>query len=350
MERQELLTATRMAVGADPVADLETGLASAVLRYAVHIRGSVPRARLLAEAVTLLAPIAGDSTDLPELIEGELDALLGIGELVVRQPAPGARIHVEPGPPAFVEVEGAGGSQLIVLGGSIDGRPTLPAALEGRLRPRGRARWLALGDGDGQLKDRLVFHGLREVPFEVWAQTPRSETVDSLVSPLLERARQIAADKVASLEVFDPTTGNTYFRGRVKRLPAEEVQALCVRFGFAPTRDPDSEAGSHYSVIFYGNGAFSSMSLGFGVDARDRWLRLAAAVSHRHGADHAFKCERDGDLLRLFFPPPSWLERLLALGVPAKAGGLCSFSLPSAAWPVVQRALTDVAFADIRQA
>jgi hypothetical protein len=350
MGRDECLTAARTAVGAAPGTDLETGLASAVLRYAVHVRGSVPRASLLSEAVSLLTPIASEGTALPEVVEGELEALLAIGEVMLRQPAPGARIHVEPGRPAFVEVDGEGGRQLLVLGGSVDGRPTLPAPLESRLRPRGRARWLPLRAGEEGLKEELVFHGLREVAFDAWSRTPRIETTDSLVAPLLERSRRIAADKVASLEVFDPTTGNTYFRGRVRQLRAEDVEALCSRFGFAPARDPDADRGAHYSVIFHNGGAFSSLSLGFGVEARDRWLRLSAAVCHRHGADRAFRCERAGDILRLFFPPPSWLERLLSLGVPAKAGGLCAFSLPSAAWPLVQRALTDVAFADLRQA
>ena len=100
-----------------------------------------------------------------------------------------------------------------------------------------------------------------------------------------------------------------------------------------------------HPVLFERDGELKIASLGYGVEARDEWLRLAGATCHGHGPDKTFVYEREPGLLRLFFPPPSWLERLLTLGAPASVGGLCSFSLEDALWPEVERALIDVCFA-----
>jgi hypothetical protein len=345
MDRQELLASTRAAVSADSLSDLETGLAAAVLRYAVQIRGSVPRGRLLAEAQVLLAPLVTGSYELQDLLERELDALLSIGEVVLRQPAPGARIHIEPGAPAFVVIAEHPVPQVLVLGGDVEGRPLLPAALADLVSGRGRARWIVGTNDLPRLRDELQFHGLREIDFSSWAQTPARVPAFGLVAPYLERARPVSAERVSALEVFDPSKPNLFYRGRIHPAPADEVVDLCKRFRFIPARDPEAEAGTYYSVLSERDGELKIASIGYGVEARDEWLRLAGATCHSHGTDRAFAYERESGLLRLFFPPPSWLERLLTLGAPMSAGGLCSFSLEDAVWPEVERALTEVCFA-----
>src|SRR5690606_2760502 len=49
------------------------------------------------------------------------------------------------------------------------------------------------------------------------------------------------------------------------------------------------------------------------LEARDEWLRLVAAVATR---GHRLSALVVGEDLLLYFPPPSWLERMLSLGSP----------------------------------
>lgn len=347
MDADQLTAAAIAAVDADPQARLESGLAAAVLRQAVHQRGSVPRGRLLAEAAQLLAPLATcSSAEVRELIVGDLDSLLALGEVVLRQPAPGAHVHVEPGQPAFVQVEAPARAEFLIVGGSLDGRPVLPPSLAARVTPRGRARWLLAEGSAAALREELGFYGLREVPFAAWARTPPAATPTQLAAPLRERAMRVAAERVATLELFDPSSDAGYYRGRLRRGSSDEAAAMCAQFRWVPARERDVD-GFHYCIVFHDNGGFSANALGVGVDARDTWLRIAAAACHGRDPTRAFRCERDGDVLRLYFPPPSWLERLLALGAPVRAGGLCAYRVPDAAWPAVHGALTDVLFAKV---
>lgn len=347
MNREDLLGSVRAAVQADPVSDLKTGLAAAVIRFAVLGRGSVSRARLVPEITELLGPLGTEGSDLRELVEGELEALLAIGDLVTRQPAPGARTQIEPARSSFSVLQGTADSKILVLGGSIDGRPTLPSRLAAYLEPRGRTRWLAVPDITATTED-LRFSGLREIPFARWASVPPTESLDTLVAPLLEKRKVVSPDAIGNLEVLDPTSPNGYFRGRIRRASIETLRSLCERFRFVPARDPDAEAGMCYSLLSLRDGEVTLALIGSGVLARDVWLRIAAGLCRTRGPDAAFKCEREGNILRLFFPPPSWLERLLALGTPLDAGGLCSFQVPSVLWTSLEDSLRKVAFADLR--
>jgi hypothetical protein len=341
MDREAVLRAVRFAVVADPSADLQTGLAAAVLRYAVLTRGSVPRWRLLSEVAELLAPLAQDDFDLGELIDGELEALLSLGDLVTRQPAAGARVLIEPARPSFATIEFDGAAQMLVLGGSVDGRPTLPTRISGKLRARGRARWLDISGDAASAAEELRFLGLAELRFDRWAHVPEREALDDLAAPWLEQMTPLTPERMGSLDVFDPGTPATYFRGRLRKLPADAVRELCTRYRFIVARDVDADQGTAYSLLTLRDGGVAGATLGTGVRGRDVWLRLAAAVCRVRDEDGWFRCERDGDILRLYFPPPSWLDRLLTAGVPVQAGGLCAFKVPPALWPEVERALRD---------
>ena len=166
ISRGELLADARHAALSDDEADLDTGLLAAVIRRLVLLRGTVQRARLLAEAVDLVAPLLPEGSadvDVTALAEAELDALLSLGEFVLRQPAPRARVMVEPATPSFVR-PADDAVELMILGGSYDGRPMLPARILNRVEVRGRARWLRFKDGEAaeDLIREFEWRGLQE--------------------------------------------------------------------------------------------------------------------------------------------------------------------------------------------
>jgi hypothetical protein len=85
------------------------------------------------------------------------------------------------------------------------------------------------------------------------------------------------------------------------------------------------------------------------VQARDEWLRLVAAIASQ---GHPLSALTSGDELFLYFPPPSWLERMLALGSsrPRNLGALRVDSFPTrAALDAVIDVMTSALFVEVKR-
>ena len=228
--RRELLDAARRASQSDAAADIETGLLSSVIRRLVMLRGTVQRARLLAETTDLVGPLLAGlpaEVDASLLADAELDGLLSLGDLVLRQPAPRARVMVEPATPSFVQLA-YDAREFMVLGGSYDGRPMLPSRLLERIEVRGRLRWLLLRDDEtaDELGGELQWRGLREIDRVTWARLPPPSTAEAVISVLAERPVPCAESALGEFEFFDPTSPADYFRGRIRTPDVARLRSL----------------------------------------------------------------------------------------------------------------------------
>lgn len=322
--RNELLVAARDAVRSDPSADIDTGLLAAVLRQLVMRRGTHQRARLLSETMDLMGPLLPEAAPNEEpraLIETELEALLSIGDLVLRQPAPRARVMVEPATPTFVRLT-ADAQEFMLFGGSYDGRPMLPVKLLDRVEVRGRVRWLPVAPDQtsDELADELVWRGIREVGRSTWVRSPVPSTADLIVGLFSERAKPCARETLSEFEFFDPSTQAPYFRGRLRGPDLGRLEALLRSQRWLAARVADSVGVMGYYVLSDGDGELITACKieGQAVEARDQWLRVAAALSHLAvgGGGHRFRAVVSTNEVFLYFPPPSWLERMLSLGCP----------------------------------
>ncbi|HWO23568.1 MAG TPA: hypothetical protein VNO30_32730 [Kofleriaceae bacterium] len=317
LSRAEVLECARHAAGSDATAGVETGLMAAMLRQLVLRRGTIQRSRLLHEALEVIGPLLGDTTEEEQLAlaETELDALLSLGDLALRQPAPRARIMVEPATPSFIRFGDA--RELLLLGGSYDGRPMLPARLLERVHARGRARWLAIrvDESIDELCDELAWRGLRELNRALWASTPVTQSADTIIASYWDRTHACALETLTEFEFYDPNSASAYFRGRFRGPDLDLLIAAVREHRCLPARVFDHVGTTAYYVLrdLDGEKVGAHRIDGRQVEARDEWLRLVAAVATRGHRLNALTC---GDELFLYFPPPSWLERMLSLGSP----------------------------------
>jgi hypothetical protein len=87
------------------------------------------------------------------------------------------------------------------------------------------------------------------------------------------------------------------------------------------------------------------------VQARDQWLRISAALASLAsiGEGHRFRASTARDTLYLYFPPPSWLERLLLLGAPRPRahGALRADAFGASELAIVETALREVLFVEV---
>ena len=359
ISRKELLGAARRATDSDDDADIETGLLASVIRRLVTLRGTVQRARLLAEATDLVGPLLTGlpaDADSSSLAETELDALLSLGDLVLRQPAPRARIMVEPATPSFVRLADDA-REFMLLGGSYDGRPMLPARLLESVEVRGRVRWLSIRKGESadELARELEWRGLREIDRVTWARSPTPSSAEGIISLFAERAMPCAEEALGEFEFFDPTSPAGYFLGRLRGPDVPRLLGLLRAQRWLAARATDAVGVMNYYLLTDVNGEQIGACRidGPAVDARDNWLLVAAALAHLAavGEGQRFRASIAGDELCLYFPPPSWLERMLLLGTPRPRtrGALRVDALTREALAAVTEVLRTVLFAEIER-
>jgi hypothetical protein len=360
ISRSELLFTARQASGSDPSADVDTGLVASVLRQLVMRRGTNQRVRLLSETMALMGPLLAEpapNEDPWALIETELEALLSIGDLVLRQPAPRARVMVEPATPSFVRLT-PDAPEFMLFGGSYDGRPMLPAKLLDRVEVRGRVRWLAIGHDEtsDELAHELEWRGIREIDRSIWVRSPVPSNADLIVGLFSERAKPCARETLSEFEFFDPTTQASYFRGRLRGPDLTRLEALLRSQRWLAARVADAIGGVDYYVLSDVDGEqIAACKIdGSAAEARDQWLLVAAALSNLAvgGGGSRFRAVVSADEVFLYFPPPSWLERMLSLGCPRprSRGALRVDAFTTkAAFDLVAESMKSVLFVEIER-
>jgi hypothetical protein len=193
----------------------------------------------------------------------------------------------------------------------------LPARLLERVRVGGRARWLSPGANElvDELRGELEWRGLRELDRSAWVSAPEACSAEAVIATYWDRTRVCARETLTEFEFFDPTSASSYFRGRLRGPDSDRLVAAVRDHRCLPARVLDHVGAMTYYVLrdLDGEQLGAHRIEGRQVHARDEWLRLVAAIASQGHRLSALTC---GDELFLYFPPPSWLERMLSLGSP----------------------------------
>jgi hypothetical protein len=258
-----------------------------------------------------------------------MDSLVSYGDLLELPVDDGTRVRRQLflGPPAYVPRS----SHLALLVGiRPEGAPFLGDDLLGDIECASYARFIRSKD-DRTIADLLALEGLIELQSDQWLQAPRQATADEIVafySDRLDAARP--SGEIEGLQVIDPASRVTYYRGRWRGLKPRED-------GRFVARRPQVFAADLWCFAYAVDGSVRRLidlpvqnPLAPGAD--EAW-RLQAALDAVAGHPQELRIRKDGEisLLDFFGPMPSWIRRRLdATGesVQRGAGALFSYAVP----------------------
>jgi len=318
------------------VPESEDGLASdaaiaSALRRAASFGAPVARQRLIGEVTTATAELVADGEGLRVRISDVLDRLLDHGDLLeLRKSELGAGRHILLRPPAFV----ASGGICFPLGVRPDGAPILTdEEVNATLVHEGAIR--AIRPYRERVRQILIDEGLQEVSIEQWIGAPPEIAADDLIRIYRTRlAESPDAGGIEGIEVLDPESDRSFYRGRFRRPASDEV-------GFFVARRPQQFGPSCWCFAEFERGQTRKVidlpvMGGLAMPTDEAW-RLQTAIDQAAGHPqfvHVSACADGEALLSFFGPLPSWARKRLDLhgtitnGV---SGSLFAYRLSAAA-------------------
>jgi len=294
-------------LGLDPdVVDLDAPESlAAALRQAASMRCPIGSRALLDATVYVLSGLT-NSEDLRGQLSDLLRDLVAYGDLVEVSPKNGGSRLIYLAPPAFVQtLRGT----FVLLGIRPEGAALIDEPLLALIRYERHTRTIA-AEGQTSMAASLRAMGLQEMNASRWLRAPSECAPGDLVAEIDNLLRSSGASGEAlGLQLLDSATPVRYYRGRWRTPRSSDRGMFVARREQAYGSDLWSyvqlEGGSTTRVIDLPIQADSSR----GCD--EAW-RLQAAIDARLGHQQIFRIERshgDGDVLSLFAPPPSWLQR-----------------------------------------
>jgi hypothetical protein len=329
----------------EELVDLQSpeALCASLRRAASFLCPATPRGivDVVLDAVTALDPEEGPTRqDLMDM----LDHVIAVGDLVeLRQEGYRTTRQLFLGPPSFVEkVPG----EYLLLGVRPFAAPLVDAALAAEVRYDDHMRTIVLDAETGPAK--LAAAGVHHVPRDLWLRLPRRESAGELVAEVRERLLEAGrVSSSANLSLVDSSTPVRYYRGRW-RPPEPSDQGDFV------ARRQQAYGADRWCVIRMVDGAATALvdlPLGDPTAAGcDEAWRLQAALDAERGGPQVFRLREvagvvDAQVLDLFAPLPSWMQRaveLIGWSVPRAGGSLFSYRVPSVALPGLVGLLTDM--------
>ena len=339
LQRDDVVAATVDALGLDAAAaDLETPevLAAIVRRAASFLCPITPRALARSVGECLDGLVTKDQPDTRGSFVGTmLEDLVAYGDLI-EAPIEDDRSGISRrllflAQPSYVPLPS---SICLLVGIRADGLPIYDGSLDDRVDYYNHARRVTLGS-DEEPADVLGGLGLRELSEQQWLHHPPKVAAAALVEQYSARlAAAGPSGSVEGVQILDPTTPVTYYRGRWR----------------APTqRDSDKFVGQR--PIQFGADQWCYCDLADGevtrlvdlptLDRLDRgcdeaW-RLQAAIDSLAGTPQLLRVRPGriaGEVVLQFQSPiPSWGQRRLdALGQPLghQPGSLFAYKLSDA--------------------
>ena len=316
VERPAAESLTRGALGVSADAPLDEIVGTA-LRRAASVNCPTTPGALTASVAGSLVPVL-QVDDLEDLVAVVLERLVAIGDLVesVEERAGVRRSVLYLGAPRFVRR--ANGDALLI-GVRPDGLPLVSDDLQEDVDQLGHVRRITSRD---DLPALLEGEGLREVAPGRWLHAP--DVVDPVELIAAYNSRLDAASssgEIEGLRILDPSTPNTYYRGRWRQPAPEHTGNVIARRGQR-----------------YGAELWAYVALDGGAPARlldlpalttergcDEAWRLQAAIDAANGRPQQIVVRGTGQgrlALGLYAPPPRWLQRRWELiGQPAKVPG-----------------------------
>lgn len=329
--RQALREQVARALGRPPYASDEA-LVADVVRDVVSARRCPLRHVVVREVVESVGSLI-EHGDPPGVVSRTVDTLVDLGDLVARRSSERGPYLLELASAAFVELRGA--TRTILLGRaeaalSDQGRASVVTA--------GSLRALDLVKSRDALEE-LRFRGASEIAWDDWVRVPQYGGPDDALGQQTEL--KPFQGKLEDYDAFEPTTPPNYYRGRFRRGQLERVLERD-RWAVA-TRDA-SFGAKERRLFRRADGAIMSVEL----EDLARFIELAAACAARAAAGGRFMATEDGRTMRLYFPPPRWLARVLAMGQPVDPGdALVAWRIPAELLEDVRSALRRGLWCDV---
>lgn len=300
---------------------------AAALRRAASFLCPTTAPRIVQVVSTALEDLVIGSQELRERLADLLQALIGYGDFLElpenEEVGAGPRLFL--GPPGFVRRQ-SGACLLIGV------RPEAEPLVGEEVLPLVQYRWHVRSiapDGGQDIAALLIDHGLRETPSEYWLHHPRVESPEKALRDLTARLTAAGASgSIEGLRVLDPNTSPAYYRSRWRKPTPKDNGSFVARrpqaFGAELWCYAELSAGLTTRLL--------DLPVAGGVSRGcDEAWRLQAAIDAVAGHPGHIRLRQSAsvgyDILDLFSPPPSWMQRRWdAIGAPVPtAGSLLSY-------------------------
>jgi hypothetical protein len=315
ISRQDVITQCRSALGIEPhTATVDDAFLAALLRRTAGMLCPCSRTALRAAIVESLSSLH-DLDDLPSRIEELTDELIVAGDLLeltdVTTADTGAKgTWVFAAPPAFVERK----SGSVFLTGIVpDHDSVLPESLGSRVVYSRNTRYIE-PQSEEDLAELLASEGLARLPESAWLKAPKTLAASAHLEKAMQRlVSEPTCAPITGLEIIDPETRPTYYRGRwttPKSQSGTYVSRRPQEFGAPTWCFAELKAGLLNRIIDLPLGTYRWR-------ACDAAWHLQMAIDQENGRPQRYRVTGLGNICRLdfFSPLPLWAERrLLVLG------------------------------------
>lgn len=315
MSRQEVIMQCRSDLGIDSNTEtVDNVFLAALLRRTAGMLCPCSRTALRTAIDESLWSLH-DLDDLPSRIEELTDELIVAGDLleltdVTTADTDAKGTWVFAAPPAFVERK----SGSVFLTGIVpDHDSILPVSLTGRVEHSKTTRYVEPQPGE-DLAELLSSEGIARLPESVWLKAPKTQTASTHLKRTLQRlASEPTCAPITGLEIIDPETRPTYYRGRWTTLKSQSGTYVSRRpqeFGAPIWCFTEIQAGLLVRVIDLPQGTYRWR-------ACDAAWHLQMAIDQENSRPQRYRVTHLGNVCRLdfFSPLPLWAERrLMVLG------------------------------------
>lgn len=342
VDRDEVVARAVDILGLDAsVIDLfsKEGLCASTRRAASFLCPASPR-QIVDAVLDVLKPL------MPGLerdeVNGALDSLVGVGDLLELHPSGGRTRLLFLGPPSYVEKQPG---HFLLLGVRPSAGPIVDeGSLGAMVIYESHTRSIDLDPADAI--DALAGAGLHRLSRGQWAKEPRREAAATIVKKAREQlGASRAPGEISGLILIDPAAPVRYYKGRW-RVPVATDQGLFVG------RRPQAHGAPVWCAVEFAGGVPQAV-LDLPVDSTvapgwDEARRLQAALDAERGSAQVFRVRRAGQpggdhIFDFFGPLPSWAERYLALTslpIQRSPGSLFSYRVPEGAQGDVEEFLS----------
>lgn len=332
ISRQEVITQCRSALGIEPqAATVDDVFLAALLRRTAGMLCPCSRTALRAAIAESLSCLH-DLDNLPSQIDELTDELIVAGDLlelsdVTTADTDAKGTWVFAAPPAFVERK----SGSVFLAGIVpDHDSILPESLGLRVVHSKNTRYIEPQPGE-DLAELLVSEGLTRLPESAWLKAPKTQTAPAHLEKAMQRlASEPTCAPITGLEIIDPETRPTYYRGRwttPKSQSGTFVSRRPQEFGAPIWCLAELQAGLLVRVIDLPLSTYRWR-------ACDAAWHLQMAIDQENGRPQRYRVTHLGNICRIdfFSPLPLWAERRLMVLGEKRPGekSLFAYEIPAA--------------------
>jgi hypothetical protein len=294
---------------------IDDNFLAAMLRRSAGFLCPCSRTVLRAALVESLGHLDEEPSTLPKRIEALIDDLIVVGDLlelteVTTEEDEAKGTWVFAAPPSFVERKNG---SIFLTGLVPDQDGWLPEDIRSRIVLSRGTRSIRPDDGE-DLALRLASEGLRRVPETTWLRAPKTFAPEKALSKARQQlAKEPQCAPVQGLEIIDPETKPTYYKGRWTS-PNNHSGPLFV------ARRPQEFGAPLWCLVEIDSGMLKRILdlpfRGYRWRACDAAWHLQMAIDSEHSMPQRYKanyCDDGTCRLSFYSPIPLWAERRLMI-------------------------------------